>query len=446
MPYKSLDQLAAAGVPAATDLFGVQQGSPPGLPQLKQTHAALRPWLMSSAASGWNIITPSGGDDYPQLSAAFSNSASVPVWLTPGATYVVRQSGLAIPKNGIVASMSPNLWNGAGSNAQATGAIITSTDNGSFANGQAFIKMHDKSALIGVVISGLRYYGGLQVDGIDARNATGVFIENVGIMNCYNGINRYSDAAVPGDTLAYSQLALIRGGWIMGNANYGYYAAGTNGGFVSDERIEGVNFAFNGAGQIFCGGTTDVQIIGCRLEDGTHGIDFIGATLGLVNGCAFDRLWPPLNIQNSSAIGLVGNMFSGYPNSEGGPSEEAVYLAGNNTRLTIGPNNIGYHFVANYRLASGASVGGDSVFYDNTGATPAGISTATPPGCWRGYSTPAADLSISSIRYGRPTIPPWHTPPLRGRPAVQRQCGLPRTPPTAVMKFINQILVAFRTI
>jgi hypothetical protein len=367
MPYKSLDQLAPAGLPAPTDIFGVQQGSPPGLPQLRQTHAALRSWLMSSAASGWNIITPSGGDDYPQLSAAFANAANVPVWLIPGATYIVRQSGLAIPQKGTVASMSPNLWNGGGNNAQAAGAIITSTDNGSFSNGQAFIKMHDKSALVGVVINGLRTYGGVQVDGIDARNATGVLIENVGIMNCYNGINRYSNGAVPGDTLGFSQLALIRGSWIMGNSNYGYYSGGTNGGFVSDERIEGVNFAFNGAGQIYCNGTTGLQIVGCRLEDGTHGIDFINATLGLVSGCTFDRLWPPVTIQDSSVIGVVGNMFSGYPNSEGGPSEEAISLAGKNTRLTIGPNNIGYHFVANYRLASGAFVSGDSVFYDNTG-------------------------------------------------------------------------------
>ncbi len=81
------DQLYVCQTTGGCDLSGTKR--------LKQATVA-----QMIAAGAYNVLTPSGGDDYSQIHAALNNSANLPVMLR-GGTFLTTQE-ILIPNGGIL--------------------------------------------------------------------------------------------------------------------------------------------------------------------------------------------------------------------------------------------------------------------------------------------------------------------------------------------------------
>lgn len=303
----------------------------------------------------WTVISPTNTSaDVATLQNAV-NGAN-PVMMMPGTWQICSQ--VTMPANQTLSAqyISSNPGSLANSDTYSK-TIVKCPTNGTFSAGQAFIAMKDHDVLRGIDFK-CNFGASPLFNGINALNATAVEIDHNSVYFCKEGISRFSDGAVAGFTVNYSQLARIHDNLIYQATDYGIYADATGGGFVSDEQYGPNNdITLSTNGQILLRLTFGTSVFGNRVEDAVSGIIVSDSFDVLINGNMCDKI-TCVKISNSNGVAVTGN-YGDY--GTGGNNFGALHdveFSGANVNIQFAGNT--WQNIIVYSAAAGATFSGAS--------------------------------------------------------------------------------------
>ncbi len=264
------------------------------------------PPVVAAAVAAYKVLYPSGGDDYPAISAALANSATQPVQLALDPAHASRKfsisHGLTIPDGGTL-----KCENGADNNGNEGQVIISPTST--FVGSAAITTSGNDARVIGCSV-----YGGSAPAGVDCFAMTG----NASV---FDDIHANYCTGIGLNLTSHSGNSVFPR--LIGHSSF--YNSVRNAiavhwdpaGSVSDIWLEGAAVGTNCTGG--CNGEADVYIFasngfvrGMRIEwSWNSGFWCDGCNLNFTDNF-FDRPGgAAIRITGSASLNIVGNLIEG---------------------------------------------------------------------------------------------------------------------------------------